>query len=160
MLLSVKDTPEKHIVDTPKSCFCLQLKSSVKLETRLFPSHPKQILPALHLLFHLLRHSYNQLLPGENGSGALDTGPRSVQFHCNTVKILSHKSVQLNMQCRRSGSLTVAVSDFALMSARLAWSRCGIRLRCGGIRLHPNVCTPGVVSLRYSTSLWRYPTSP
>ena len=45
-------------------------------------------------------------------------------------------------------------------SARPAWSRCGIRLRCGGIRLRPNLCRPGVVSLRYSTSLWRYPTSP
>ena len=30
----------------------------------------------------------------------------------------------------------------------------------GGIGLRPNLCTPGVVSLRYSTSLWQYPTSP
>jgi len=31
---------------------------------------------------------------------------------------------------------------------------------CGGIGLCPNCFTPGVVSLRYSTSLWRYPASP
>jgi len=68
--------------------------------------------------------------------------------------------VQLDRQRRRSGSLAVAVSDFALISARLAWSRCGIRLRSGGIRLRPNLCTPGVISSRYLTSLWQYPTSP
>jgi len=33
----------------------------------------------------------------------------------------------------------VVVSGFALISARLAWSRCGIRLRCGGIRLRPDL---------------------
>jgi len=36
------------------------------------------------------------------------------------VKILSHQSMQLDRQRRRSGSLAVAVSDFALISARLA----------------------------------------
>ena len=33
---------------------------------------------------------------------------------------------------------TVVVFGFALISSRLAWYRCGIRLRCGGIRLRPN----------------------
>jgi len=54
----------------------------------------------------------------------------------------------------------VAVSDFARISARLAWFCCSIRLCCGSIRLRPNLCTPGMVSLRYPTSLWQYLTSP
>jgi len=54
----------------------------------------------------------------------------------------------------------VVVSDFALISARLAWSCCGIRLYGSGIRLRPNLCTRGMVSLQYSTSRWWYPTSP
>ena len=54
----------------------------------------------------------------------------------------------------------VAVFDFALISSCPAWYRCGIRLRGSGIRLRPNLFTPGVVSLRYSTSLWRYSASP
>ena len=44
----------------------------------------------------------------------------------------------------------MAVFGFALIFSRLAWYRCGIRLRCGCIRLRPNFFTPGLVSLRYS----------
>ena len=53
-----------------------------------------------------------------------------------------------------------AVSFFALIVSRPAWSRCGILLRCGGILLRPYRVTPGVVSLRYPSSLRRYPSSP
>jgi len=54
----------------------------------------------------------------------------------------------------------VVLFGFALSSSHRAWYRYGIRLRCGGIRLRPNLFTPGVVSLRYSTSRWRYSASP
>ena len=54
----------------------------------------------------------------------------------------------------------VALFGFALVSSRRAWYCCGIRLRCGGIRLRPNLFTPGMVSLGYSTSQWRYSASP
>ena len=53
-----------------------------------------------------------------------------------------------------------AVSFFALIVSRPAWSRCGILLCCGGILLPPYRVTPGVVSLRYPSSLRRYPSSP
>jgi len=56
--------------------------------------------------------------------------------------------------------VVVAVSCFALISSRPAWYRCGIWLHCGGILLCPYFFTPGVVSLWYSASLWRYPASP
>jgi len=48
----------------------------------------------------------------------------------------------------------VALIGFARISSRPAWYHCSIRLRCGGIRLRPNLFTPGVVSLRYSASLY------
>ena len=51
-------------------------------------------------------------------------------------------------------SFTVAVFGFALITSHPAWYRCGIGLRCGGIRLRSNLFTPGVVSLRYSASLY------
>jgi len=54
----------------------------------------------------------------------------------------------------------VAVSFFALIVSRPAWSGCGILLRCGGILLRPYRVTPGMVSLWYPSSLWRYPSSP
>ena len=54
----------------------------------------------------------------------------------------------------------VAVSCFSLISSCQTWYRCGIRLHCGGILLHPYLFTPGVVSLRYSASLWWYSASP
>ena len=54
----------------------------------------------------------------------------------------------------------VAVSFFALIVSRPAWSRCGILLRCGGILLRPYRITPSVVWLRYPASLRRYPSSP
>ena len=46
------------------------------------------------------------------------------------------------------------VFSFTLISSRPVWYRCGIRLRSGGIRLRPNLFTPGMVSLRYSASLY------
>ena len=48
----------------------------------------------------------------------------------------------------------MAVCSLALISSRPAGYRCGIRLRCGSILLRPNLFTPGVVSLRYSASLY------
>jgi len=54
----------------------------------------------------------------------------------------------------------VVVFCFALISSHLAWYLCGIRLRSGGILLRPYLFMPGIVSLRYSASLWRYPASP
>jgi len=54
----------------------------------------------------------------------------------------------------------MGISCFALVSSHLAVYRCGIRLHCGVLLLRPYLFTPGVVSLRYSASLWRYPASP
>jgi len=54
----------------------------------------------------------------------------------------------------------VALFGFALSSSRRAWYRCGIRLRSSGIRLRSIFLTQGVVSLRYSPSLWRCSASP